>query len=77
MGLRPDMLNPSFSRSTDSLPVVYSRDFAYADSAPILVLDPYDTPGMAPVRADVNTASAKTFAEYVIYPHTAIITPEL
>ncbi|PIB00115.1 hypothetical protein CB0940_03157 [Cercospora beticola] len=40
-------------------PTVYSRDFAYADNGPIVVL---------PARmaaADITNASAKTFAEYV------------
>lgn len=40
--------------------VVYSRDFAYEDNGPIVVL---------PTRmaaADVANASARTFAEYVV-----------
>ena len=53
--------NPlNFRRHNTSAPV-YSRDFAYADSAASLAHPPMRAP-----RADINAeTSAKTFAEYV------------
>jgi hypothetical protein len=38
------------------LPPVYSRDFAYANNAPVV---------LAMARANINDINAKTFAEYV------------
>ncbi|CAK4034660.1 hypothetical protein DOTSEDRAFT_41560 [Lecanosticta acicola] len=43
-------------------PVVYSRDFAYADNGPIVVVP------TRMVRTDILTASAKTFAELLSGP---------
>lgn len=50
-----------------SVPIVYSRDFAYADNAPIQVLDvePHTSQRMAAACADIHIASAKAYAEYV------------
>ncbi|RMZ28718.1 hypothetical protein D0859_07192 [Hortaea werneckii] len=42
-----------------SLPVVWSRDFAYADREPVAIL-----PFMPEERADINAISARDFAEY-------------
>ncbi|KAI7099178.1 hypothetical protein KC352_g38241, partial [Hortaea werneckii] len=41
-------------------PVVWSRDFAYADRGPVALL-----PFMPEERADINAISARHFAEYV------------
>jgi hypothetical protein len=41
---------------------IYSRDFAYADSTPIVVVP------TRVVAADITSASAKMFAEYVPPP---------
>ena len=46
-----------------SLPVVWSRDFAYADREPVALLS-----FMPLERADINAISAKDFAEYVRFP---------
>lgn len=51
-----------------SAPTVYSRDFAYADNGPIVVVP------TRIARADILKASAKAYAEYVA--HTpAILSP--
>lgn len=70
MGSIPDppLVEPTpeyTAKSSSSLhshphPIVYSRDFAYADNGPIVVVP------SRMVRADILTASARTFAEYVL-----------
>ena len=44
-------------------PVVWSRDFAYADRGPVALL-----PFMPEERVDINAISARDFAEYVRFP---------
>ncbi|KAM0712365.1 hypothetical protein Q7P37_011460 [Cladosporium fusiforme] len=44
-------------------PPVYSRDFAYPDNQPVLVL-----PGPRMARSSIRDASAPFFAEYVLSP---------
>ncbi|OTA32008.1 hypothetical protein BTJ68_07321 [Hortaea werneckii EXF-2000] len=46
-----------------SLPVVWSRDFAYADREPVAIL-----PFMPEERADINAISARDFAELLSGP---------
>lgn len=64
----PPKYSAKSSSSSHSHPIIYSRDFAYADNGPIVVV-----PSRV-VRADILTASARTFAEYVLprrprHPH--------
>ena len=47
-------------RSKSTTPPVYLRDFAYANNGPVLLPDP-----MRMANANIDKASAKTFAEYV------------
>jgi hypothetical protein len=49
------------SRRNTRPPPVYSRDFAYPDNEPQLVL-----PGPRMARQSIRDASASTFAEYVL-----------
>lgn len=57
--LKPN--SPKSSNSSTSS-IVYSRDFAYAENGPVVVVP------TRIARADILTASAKTFAEYVHHP---------
>lgn len=50
-------------RNKPPSPPVYSRDFAYSDSKPVLVAEP----PMASLS--IRDASASTFAEYVHLSH--------
>lgn len=59
--LPPSPLLPPYSPkpAASAAPIVYSRDFAYANNKPVIVL---------PARmaaTNIANASAKTFAEYV------------
>ena len=49
-------------RNTTRPPPVYSRDFAYPNNGPQLVL-----PGPRMARQSIRDASASTFAEYVLF----------
>lgn len=55
--------HPTTAKRTSSVahtgPTIYSRDFAYIDNGPVVVV-----PARV-VRADILTSSAKTFAGYV------------
>jgi len=44
-------------------PPVYSRDFAYADNGPVVLMHP-----MRIEKGNISGTSAKTFAEYVLSP---------
>ena len=64
----PPKYSAKSSSSSNSHPIIYSRDFAYADNGPIVVVP------SRMVRADILTGSARTFAEYVLprlprHPH--------
>lgn len=60
-------------RNKPKSPPVYSRDFAYSDSKPVLVAEP----SMASLS--IRDTSARTFAEYVHLSHFHLPTfaPEL
>ena len=54
-------------RSKSTTPPVFLRDFAYANNGPVLLPDPMRT-----AIANIDKASAKTFAEYVEQFHSHV-----
>lgn len=69
MGSRSTTWSQTFShyiRSSKAQPPppVYSRDFAYANNAPVVLAHP-----MRAERASISGTSAKAFAEYVVLPY--------